>query len=100
MNYNRSMTFYTRKGDDGTTGLLGEGRIPNIICGSKLWEPWTNSTRRWGWRAPGTGPRSAPLMLDVQRDLYRLMAEVAAAPENATQFHFDEETCAMDRGSD
>ena len=22
------MTFYTAKGDDGTTGLLGEGRVP------------------------------------------------------------------------
>ena len=22
------MTFYTTKGDDGTTGLLGEGRVP------------------------------------------------------------------------
>ena len=41
-------------------------------------------------RASVHDPRSTPLMLEAQRDLYRLMAEVAAAPEHADQFRFDE----------
>ena len=51
MNYNPRMAFYTRKGDDGTTGLLGEGRCESFTCGLKCWEHWTNPTWRWGWRA-------------------------------------------------
>ena len=40
-------------------------------------------------RASARDARSAPLLLEAQRDLYRLMAEVASTPENATRFHFD-----------
>ena len=31
-------------------------------------------------------PQTGPILLDVQRDLYALMAEVAATPENAQRF--------------
>lgn len=91
MNYNRSMAFYTRKGDDGTTGLLGEGRIPKYHLRIEALGTLDESNAALGLaRASVHDPRSVPLMLDVQRDLYRLMAEVAAAPENARQFHFDD----------
>jgi cob(I)alamin adenosyltransferase len=31
--YNESMTFYTARGDDETTGLPGEGRLPQYhVC--------------------------------------------------------------------
>ncbi len=92
MNYNPRMTFYTRKGDDGTTGLLGEGRIPKYHLRIEALGTLDESNATLGLaRASVHDSRSAPLMLEVQRDLYRLMAEVAAAPENANQFHFDEE---------
>ncbi len=92
MNYNRSMTFYTRKGDDGTTGLLGEGRIPKYHLRIEALGTLDESNATLGLaRASVHDPRSASLLLETQRDLYRLMAEVAATPENATQFHFDEE---------
>ena len=40
-------------------------------------------------RSSTRDPRCGPLLLEAQRDLYRLMAEVAALPENADQFHFE-----------
>ena len=83
------MSFYTRTGDDGTTGLLGEGRVskrhPRIEALGALDE----STATLGWaRAQARDPRCGPLLLEAQRDLYKLMAEVAATPEQADQFHF------------
>lgn len=87
------MNFYTRTGDDGTTGLLGEGRVskghPRIEALGALDE----STAALGLsRAWARDPRCAPILLEVQRDLYKLMAEVAATPEQANQFHFIEAT--------
>ena len=91
MNYNPRMTFYTRRGDDGTTGLLGKGRVPKFHLRIEALGTLDESNATLGLaRASVHDPRSAPLMLDVQRDLYRLMAEVAAAPEHADQFRFDE----------
>jgi cob(I)alamin adenosyltransferase len=85
------MAFYTRRGDDGTTGLLGKGRVPKFHLRIEALGTLDESNATLGLaRASVHDPRSAPLMLDVQRDLYRLMAEVAAAPEHADQFRFDE----------
>jgi ATP:cob(I)alamin adenosyltransferase len=42
-------------------------------------------------RAQCTAPQTPPILLEAQRDLYKLMAEVAATPENAKQFHFIDE---------
>ena len=38
-------------------------------------------------RAQTLDPHSGPILLEAQRDLYKLMAEVAATPENAEKFH-------------
>jgi cob(I)alamin adenosyltransferase len=43
-------------------------------------------------RAQCLDKRSGPILLEAQRDLYKLMAEVAATPENAERFHFIDET--------
>ena len=43
-------------------------------------------------RAQCSAPQTAPILLEAQRDLYKLMAEVAATPENAQRFHFINET--------
>jgi len=84
------MSFYTRKGDDGTTGLLGEGRVAKYDARIEALGTLDESNAALGVaRASARDARSAPLLLEAQRDLYRLMAEVASTPENATQFHFD-----------
>src|SRR5262245_48308845 len=84
------MSFYTRKGDDGTTGLLGEGRLPKHHARIEALGTLDESSAALGLaRASARDPRSGPLLLEAQRDLYRVMAEVAATPESAAQFHFD-----------
>src|SRR5512138_1369045 len=86
------MSFYTGKGDDGTTGLLGKGRVPKNDARMEAVGTLDESSAALGLaRASTRDPRCAPLLLVAQRDLYRLMAEVAATPENADQFHFEPE---------
>jgi len=80
--------FYTRKGDEGFTGLLGRGRFPkndlrieelgaideaNAALG--LARSWVHSNL------------VKSLVIRIQRDLYNLMAETAAGNENAEKFH-------------
>ena len=86
--YNCIMTkFYTRTGDDGTTGLLGEGRArkdaPRLEAIGALDE--ANAALGVA-RAACKTPLSPEIVLTTQRDLYGLMAEVAATPENAAKF--------------
>ena len=84
------MSFYTRKGDDGTTGLLGKGRIAKHHARMEAIGTLDESSASLGLaRVAARDGRSGPLLLEAQRDLYRLMAEVAATPENEQQFHFD-----------
>ena len=78
------MTFYTSKGDDGTTGLLGEGRVAKYHARIEAVGTLDESTAALGLaRAQCLDPRSSGILLEAQRDLYKLMAEVAATPENA-----------------
>lgn len=81
-------TFYTGKGDDGTTGLLGEGRVSKTHPRMEALGALDESSATLGLaRALARDPRCGPLVIELQRDLYKLMAEVAAPPENAAQFH-------------
>ena len=81
------MPLYTRTGDDGTTGLLGEDRIskdhPRIEALGALDEA---SAALGLARASCQAPQTPPILREVQRDLYKVMAEVAATPENAGKF--------------
>jgi cob(I)alamin adenosyltransferase len=84
------MSFYTRKGDDGTTGLLGKGRVAKHHARMEAIGTLDESSASLGLaRSAARDARSGSLLLEVQRDLYRLMAEVAAEPDNADQFRFD-----------
>ncbi len=83
------MTFYTATGDDGTTGLLGEGRVPKYHVRMEAVGALDEASAALGLaRAQCSAPQTAPILLEAQRDLYKLMAEVAATPENAQRFHF------------
>lgn len=81
------MPLYTRKGDDGTTGLLGEDRVskdhPRIEALGSLDEA---SAALGLARASSQAHQTPPILREVQRDVYKLMAEVAATPENADKF--------------
>ncbi|HVN15586.1 MAG TPA: ATP:cob(I)alamin adenosyltransferase, partial [Anaerolineales bacterium] len=81
------MNFYTTKGDDGTTGLLGEGRVPKYHVRMEALGALDEASAALGLaRTQCTAAQTAPILIEAQRDLYKLMAEVAATPANAERF--------------
>ncbi len=79
--------FYTRTGDDGYTGLLGEGRVPKYDPRTKTVGAIDEATAALGVaRAACQANQSAAMILSAQRDLYHLMAEISATPENVDRF--------------
>jgi cob(I)alamin adenosyltransferase len=79
--------LYTRTGDDGTTGLLGEGRLPKSHPRLEALGTLDEASAALGLaRSLCKAEKTGPLLVEVQRDLYALMAEVAATPENAARF--------------
>ena len=80
-------TIYTQTGDEGNTGLLGEGRVPKFDLRIEALGALDEATAALGLaRASANTPEIAPLVVEIQRDLYKLMAEVGATPENASKF--------------
>lgn len=79
--------FYTKKGDDGYTSLLGKGRAPKydqrIEAVGSIDEA---SAAIAVARTLSQSPLTSPILTAVQRDLYHIMAEVAATPESAARF--------------
>ncbi|MGB9798992.1 MAG: cob(I)yrinic acid a,c-diamide adenosyltransferase [Thermanaerothrix sp.] len=81
------MTFYTRNGDDGFTGLLGEGRVPKEESRIEALGTLDEATAALGLaRSLIQDQTLKQVVLHIQRDLYLLMTEVAATPENAVRF--------------
>lgn len=79
--------FYTRKGDDGRTDTLGKIRLPKYHPRIEAVGALDETTATLGLaRALSHSPKVNAILLKVQRDLYALMAEVAATPENAAKF--------------
>mgnify|MGYP002391130865 FL=1 len=79
--------FYTQTGDDGYTGFLGEGRLPKHAPRIEAIGDLDEATAALGVaRAACQLPQTAEILMAVQRDLYHVMAEVAATPENASRF--------------
>lgn len=81
------MTFYTRKGDDGSTGLLYGGRVPKDDARPEAYGAVDEAQAAIGVaRAEAArGSELDALLLDVERDLYVLMAELATLPENRSK---------------
>ncbi len=79
--------FYTRTGDDGTTGTLGKTRLPKYHPRIEAIGTLDETTATLGLaRSLSHSPEVSTILIQVQRDLYNLMAEVAATPENAAKF--------------
>lgn len=80
-------SFYTRGGDDGYTGLLGAGRIAKEDLRMEALGVVDEASAVLGVARAHALSREAPeILLQVQRDLYSLMAELAATPENSERF--------------
>jgi len=79
--------LYTRLGDDGTTGLLGEGRISKADARIEALGTVDEVSAALGLaRAVCQSPEAAECLVHIQRDLYAMMGEIAATPENAQKF--------------
>ena len=79
--------FYTRSGDDGKTGLLGEGRLPKYHPRIETLGNLDEASAFLGLaRALSKAPQTGPILVDVQRDLYAVMAEVASTQANVEKF--------------
>ena len=79
--------FYTQTGDDGFTGRLGKGRLPKQHILIEAIGTIDEASAALGLaRAQSEAPGSGELLLQVQRDLYHIMAELSATKENASQF--------------
>jgi cob(I)alamin adenosyltransferase len=79
--------FYTTTGDDGYSSLLGEGRVPKWHPRLEVVGDIDETTSSLGFaRAMCQSQEARSVILNVQRELYQMMAEVAATPENAKRF--------------
>ncbi len=76
------MDIYTRKGDDGTTGLFYGGRISKSTGGPEAYGTVDEAVASLGAaRAIADGDMAAAI-LDRQRELFIVAAELATAPDN------------------
>ncbi len=81
------MKFYTGRGDDGYTGLLGAERVPKYAPRPEAYGTIDELSAALGLaRATVHADRSREMLLEVQRHLYQIMTELAAAPEVAARF--------------
>ena len=79
--------FYTQTGDDGYTGLLGEGRAPKYNQRIETIGAIDEANAAIGLaRSISLVPQTSSVLLAAQKDLYNIMAEIAALPENASRF--------------
>lgn len=79
--------FISHRGDDGTTGLLGEGRIDKFDLRMETIGSVDEISSALGMaRASVQTEGSAALILHIQRDLYGMMSELSATPENIERF--------------
>jgi cob(I)alamin adenosyltransferase len=78
------MKIYTRKGDDGTTGLYGGGRVAKDSAAPEAYGTVDEAQAALGV-ARAHAPKGGDLdqiLVHVERDLWVLMAELATEPEN------------------
>jgi cob(I)alamin adenosyltransferase len=72
----------TKKGDDGTTGLLFGGRTPKDGPRPTAYGEVDEAQATLGVVRAQAGPELAAIVLSVQRDLWVLMAELATDVEH------------------
>jgi cob(I)alamin adenosyltransferase len=79
------MKIYTRKGDDGTTGLYGGGRVPKDSAAPEAYGTVDEAQAALGLARAAAVKVSEldEILVHLERDLWVLMAELATEPENA-----------------
>ncbi len=78
--------WYTGTGDDGYTGVLGRERVPKYADRPDAYGTADEASAILGMaRVQAKDKQVRQLILAVQRDLYKLMADLATLPEAATR---------------
>lgn len=79
------MKIYTRKGDDGTTGLYGGGRVQKDAAAPEAYGTVDEAQAFLGLARAGAvkGGDLDEILVHIERDLWVLMAELATEPEQA-----------------
>lgn len=81
------MTFYTKKGDDGTTGLLGNQRVKKYDLRMETLGCLDESSAALGLcQAFVCSVEIQEIILIIQKQLYQVMGEVASEKEIAEKF--------------
>lgn len=102
------MKIYTRRGDDGTTGMLFGGRIAKDGTGPEAYGTVDEAVSALGLaRSLAGDPETDRLLVGLERDLFVVGAELAAAPGSrhklepgvslVTQDMIDDVETAIDR---
>lgn len=83
----KSVKIYTRTGDDGTTGLFYGGRVGKDSPVIELSGTVDEAQAAMGLARAETevGSELDVLLIQLERELYVLMAEVTTAPENRSK---------------
>lgn len=76
------MDIYTRKGDDGTTGLLFGGRVDKSALGPEAYGSVDESVAALGVARSSADEELATELLRLQRELFVVGAELATGAEN------------------
>ena len=76
------MKIYTRKGDDGTTGLLYGGRVPKDSPLPTAYGTVDELQAAMGLARADADGELADVLLHLERDLWVLMGELATEPSN------------------
>jgi cob(I)alamin adenosyltransferase len=80
-------SFYSGQGDDGYTGLLGEGRVPKYDLRPEAYGTVDEASAALGLaRSLAKTDEGRGLTMEIQRDLYRVMSELASTNDNAARF--------------
>ena len=78
---------FNHSGDDGRTSLLGEGRLPKYHPRMEALGVLDEASAALGLaRALCEAPQTGTILKNVQHDLYTIMTELAATPENVQKF--------------
>lgn len=78
--------WYTGTGDDGFTGVLGRERVPKYALRPEAYGTVDEASAFLGMaRAQAQADEVRRTLLIVQRDLYKMMADLATLPETATR---------------
>jgi cob(I)alamin adenosyltransferase len=80
-------SLFTRSGDEGYTSILGKSKVPKYELRLEAIGNLDESNAALGMaRHHCQDPKSKELLNHVQHQLYTLMGEIAATPENAERF--------------